>query len=133
MPKGNTIDLTDRASMNTVVVSKAQLLETLKENRDKHRGIFLEAMAGYKPRAIQLLNEHIARIEANAIERVYVDLPMPSDHTEDYDRAIASLTWNILEEVELTIQEFDWYVQDQWGWKQQWTTSNSVYAQSLQK
>ena len=139
MAKGD-IDLTDkdiaappeRASMNSVIVEKDRLLSALKENRDKHRAVFLEAMAGYKAKALQLLDEHTERVKNNAIEQINIHLPMPSDHTEDYDRAIATLDWTVLGEVELTIQEFDMYVRDSWGWKREWTTANSVYAQSLQ-
>lgn len=137
MAKGDTIDLTDkeapeRASMNTVVVDKTKLLEQLEANRDAHRDVFIEALAGYKAKVLELLEEKIERVRKNAVERVYIDLPMPEDHTEDYDRAIATLKWTLLDEVTLTIQEFDMYVRDSWGWKRQWTTSNSVYAASLQ-
>jgi hypothetical protein len=136
--KTDTIDLTDkstpeRASMNTVIVDKVKLLETLSKNREEHRAVFLEAMAGYKAKVLQLLDEHTERVKNNGIEQVNIHLPMPSDHTEDYDRAIATLKWTLLDEVELTIQEFDMYVRDSWGWKREWTTSNSVYAASLQQ
>ena len=135
MAKGDTIDLTEkaqRATMEKVVVDKVKLLDKLEDNRDKHRAVFLEAMAGYKAKVLELLEAQIERVKNNAVEQVFINIPMPSDHTDDYDRIIETLKWTLFDEVTLTIQEFDMYVRDSWGWKQQWTASNSVYAQSLQ-
>lgn len=119
-----------RATMETVVVDKAKLMEKLTENRAAHRAIFEEALAGYQTRAIEILNDHLKRIKAGKVEVVFVQLPVPSDHTDDYDRAIATLEWTLFDEVELTIREFDMYVRDSWAWRQEFLTSNSVYSES---
>ncbi len=58
-----------------------------------------------------------------------VALPMPTDHTDDYDRAIAALDWTIFDEVELKMGEFDMYVRDSWAWKNEFVASTAMYTQ----
>jgi len=117
-----------RASMEEVVVKKDKLLDTLKTNRATHRAEFEKALEGYKARSVELLEEHIERIKNGKVERVYVQLPVPEDHTDDYDRAIATLEWTVFDEVELSIREFDWYVRDNWTWKHEFATTNAMYS-----
>jgi len=116
-----------RASFDTVVVQKDKLVETLTANRDAHRAIFEEALEGYKVRSIELLEEHIERIKKGKVERIIVSLPVPEDHTDDYDRALTSLEWSIFDEVELSMREFDQYVRDNWSWKGEFTATTSMY------
>ena len=116
-----------RASFDTVVVQKDKLVETLTSNRDAHRAIFEEALAGYKTRSVELLEEHIERIRKGKVERIIVSLPVPEDHTNDYDRALTSLEWSIFDEVELSMREFDMYVRDNWSWKDEFTNTTSMY------
>lgn len=117
-----------RATMSEVVVRKDRLLDILKSNKDAHRGQFLEALENYKTRSIELLEEHVERIRSGSVETVLVHLPRPEDHTDDYERAIATLEWTIFDEVELTIREFDMYVRDNWNWKAAFVATNTMYA-----
>lgn len=116
-----------RASFDTVVVQKDKLVETLTTNRDAHRAIFEEALEGYKTRSVELLEEHIERIKKGKVERIVVSLPVPEDHTDDYDRALTSLEWSIFDEVELSMREFDQYVRDNWSWKNEFTATTAMY------
>ncbi len=116
--------------LKTVLVDKEQLIVTVTENRDEHRARFDEAMVGYKAKAIELLEEHIGRINANAPEKVEIYLPMPSDHSDDYDRVIQMLMWSQDDQLELSDLEFSEFVLDQWGWKTEWTASNAMYSQN---
>lgn len=117
-----------RASMEEVVVKKDKLLQALQTNRAQHRAEFDKALEGYKARSVELLEEHIERIKKNKVERIFVQLPVPEDHTDDYDRAIATLEWTVFDEVELTIREFDMYVRDNWSWKNEFATTSAMYA-----
>lgn len=116
--------------LNTVLVGKEQLLEQVRENRETHREKFEEAMDGYKRKAIELLEDHIDRIKRNAPERVRVDLPYPIDHTDDYDRIIKQLEWSLDNQIELNEQEFNTYVRDQWGWKEAFSETHTMYTSS---
>ena len=127
-----TDEALDRGNMNTVAVRKSELIEILQQNRESHRASFDEAIQGYRARSIELLEEHIQRIRSGKVERVLVSLPVPEDHTDDYDRVIAQMNWDIREEIELTSREFDQYVRDNWTWKQEFLTTSGLYTGSGQ-
>lgn len=115
------------ASLQSVRVSKNDLLSALEQNKEAHREIFEKAMDGYKAKAIELLEDEIERIKRNAPEKVFVSLLMPEDHTADYMRVIEMLVWSIDEEVWLTQQEFASYVMDDWGWRESFAASTQPY------
>jgi hypothetical protein len=109
---------------------KEELLQIVKKNREGHRALFLKAVDGYQVTALGVLKEHIKQIKENKLYQVYFNLPVPEDHTNDYDRVIRMIEMDTREELELTEQEFKMYVMDDWSWKDQWSTSNSVYLSS---
>lgn len=117
-------------SMTEVRVSKGEVLAALFNNRESHRAKFEEAMEGYKEQAIRTLEKHINQIKANDPQRVILSLPLPEDHTEDYDRAIDMLQWSLDDEVVLNQREFRTYIQDDWGWKQEFESTYTMYTSS---
>lgn len=117
-------------TMTEVRLSKEDVLSTLMDNRENHRAKFEEAMEGYKEQAIKTLEKHIAQIKANDPQRVMLSLPLPEDHTDDYDRAIDMLQWSLDDEVVLNNREFQTYIQDDWGWKQEFESTYSMYTSS---
>jgi hypothetical protein len=114
--------------MRQVRVSKNDLRAKLVENRERHRGVFEEALAGFQKEAVRLLEEQAERARRGLRRNVYVHLECPEDHTSDYDRIIAMLDMEVDDEVVLTEQEFAQFVQDNWSWQQQWLTSSSRFS-----
>lgn len=53
--------------------------------------------------------------------------PMPVDHTDDYERAREMYTMSIDDVIELTENEFDQLVLDNWGWKGEFLRTTSAY------
>ena len=119
--------------MKEIRVKKAELLEILKTNRDKHRAIFEEAIQGFRVAAIAALETEIFRIKQNKLERVSLSVPAPSDHTRDYDRIIQMLEMDMDDEVILGEQAFQYYVQDDWDWKRDFLCANSSYSAAATK
>ena len=117
--------------MREITVPKNELIDTLAANREAHRGIVEEAWEGYKRESVRLLEDQLDRARRGDRKRIYVSLEMPADHTADYDRVIAMLEMDVDDHVALSEQDFSNYVQDDWGWKQQWTTTNSAYVAGL--
>jgi len=111
-----------------VTVNKIALRKAVQENRDEHRKIFEEAVVGYKKRAVELLEDHIKRIEKGKIERIAVSLPVPEDHTHDYDRVLKMLDMSVAEEIELDEHRFAQYVMDDWQWQRQFLSDSSAYS-----
>ena len=123
-------DKPDRADLSTVVMPKDKVQAIILTNRDAHRAVFDEAMDGYEARSIELLQQHIDRIKRGKRERIVVSLPVPEDHTDDYDRVLSILEHDTREEVELDARLFDQYVRDNWSWKGEFTATTSMYNNS---
>lgn len=114
--------------MDKVTVRKEDLTKAVQANRDEHRKIFEEAVEGYKKRAIELLEQHIDRIKKGRVERITVSMPVPEDHTHDYDRVLKMLNMSTATEVELDEHRFAQYVMDDWAWQRQFLTDSSAFS-----
>lgn len=107
--------------MHNVLMDKGTLLGIVAENRDKHRQLFEEALEAFREKAIENLEARIRQIRDGGKIDLYLDLQQPEDHTEDYDRVIEMLQYEVENEVKLSNTEFAQYVQDNWGWKTAFT------------
>ncbi|MDE2096161.1 MAG: hypothetical protein KGL39_02875 [Patescibacteria group bacterium] len=114
--------------MQTVKVKRAELLEKITKNRDAHRELFLKAQEGYRKQVIHELDLMLEDARAGRNIRRSLSLPEPQDHTSDYDREISMLQMSVDDVIEVSMQEFDWYVMDNWSWKASVTASNMRYV-----
>lgn len=114
--------------MKTITVEKDQLLRTLRENRDRHRELFDKAQIVYRDQMIEELDRALQEARnGGKIIRAF-SLPVPEDHTSDFDTAINMLTWDTADTVELTHPEFRTYVENEWGWQQSFHANTVAYA-----
>lgn len=114
--------------MDEITVKKVDLLKKLKENRTSHRADFELALEGWYQTGLKELERLVKEAKANKQVNFFLSLPRPEDHTTDYDRAIEMLEMDIDTEVILDEHEFRTFVQDDWGWKKAWNTSNFGYV-----
>lgn len=114
--------------MQTIKVQVGQLATTLETNKGTHRNAYEKAVERYRSKAVELFEENIKEVKKGGPVRQHLALPVPEDHTKDYDRALQMLEWHQGEEIELTMGEFQTYVQDDWGWKQSFSTTNMTYG-----
>lgn len=114
--------------MRSIIVSVAELADTLEENRKNHRAIFEEALVNFKNKAISVFEVQIIAIQNGKMPETYLRLPIPEEHTKDYDRALQMLAWHEADTIELTEAEFTQYVQDDWGWRQSFINNTASYA-----
>lgn len=114
--------------MELTRVKKDRLLETMRRNRDAHRGIYEEALERYRERAIQELNARLDEAKSGGPIHLVINLPTPVDYTEEYDSAIARFDWHEGDEIELTSREFDQYVLDKWGWQREFAANTASYT-----
>ena len=115
-------------NISEVLVSKSELIEILHSNRSDHRRLFEEAMEAYKQEAIRQLEAHIERIKANSPVRVSVSLPLPEDHTTEYDTVISMLEMSLDEEVLLEEHQYQQFVLDKWGWTAAFAATYASYT-----
>ena len=100
--------------MNNVTVSKEELLEVLKENREKHIQIYNDALEGIRVEYKKLLEKELKRLEDGKSVKTSISIEMPTSHEEQYDEVIEMLEMAVSKEVTLTRHEFQQYVQDKW-------------------
>ncbi len=113
--------------MKSVNVNVGWLLAKVTENKENHRAAFEKAYEGYKNAAIKTLEENLELFRRGKRTRIVWNETPPEDHTKDYTRVIEMLNASVDTEVELDASEFANFVQDDWHWMQNWTTSNSKY------
>jgi len=113
--------------MEYIKVDKADLLEKLRTNREEHRSMFLKAQEVYRTAMIAELDRALqdAR-EGRDIVRMF-RLPVPEDHTADFDTVIEMLEWEQGKTIKLAHHDFQQYVQNQWGWRASFAANTQSY------
>lgn len=113
--------------MKQATVKKADLIAKIQANRDNHKTVFDAAVVVYQTR----LEEHLTRM-LDAVRKGHkvshqISLPVPEDHTKDYDRVLEMLSMEVEDEVMIDATEFAMYVMDDWNWREQFTRSTASY------
>lgn len=125
--------------MDKLKFKRSKLLESVRDNRDKHQREYKEAVDGYRDEVIEQLKKKINLYQTElarwkSAETVieidpYVSLGLrkPEQYLKDYDRVIKMLDMSHEDEIELNHQEFAQYVMDDWAWKEQFSTTTALY------
>jgi hypothetical protein len=113
--------------MRTVQVDRDEFIAEVTTNRDNHREVFEQALAGYHSRLSRELERRLHDLRKGRRIEQYIGLPEPEDHTDDYDRVLRMAEMSVSDTLELSEDEFGQYVMDQWRWKQAFTDSTSLY------
>jgi len=116
--------------VDSITVEKAKLIETLKTNRRQHRAIFDKAQEKYREAMIVELDRALQEAKEGRPIRRGFTLPVPEDHTADFDTAIEMLEWDTDQEVTLSWREFAQYVQNNWSWAQSFQANSASYLVS---
>lgn len=117
--------------MENIKVNKTELLKKLRENRDTHVADFEIAWEAFRKKAVnnaEQLIDSLKNAPKGADVNLHINLYVPRNHVEDYDRVIAMCEWSIDDEMELSEQEVQVYILDNWQWKNQFTSSNTMYT-----
>lgn len=114
--------------MRTVTVDKGLLRETLEKNRDAHVTEFNQAQVKYRERVIEALDRNLADAKAGRPIVTRISLPVPEDHTDDYQAAIDALAWEVSDTVELDDYEFNTLVRNQWRWAAAFAANTQAYT-----
>jgi hypothetical protein len=116
--------------MDDSKITKENLLERLEANRARHREVFELAINAYKDKMTDLLENLIERAKNGQVipQKALYDLPMPEDHTNDYDVAIEQLKLDVRKKFFLSERDFRRFVMDQWEWQQSFTSNTVAYT-----
>ena len=133
-------------------VHTADLLETLRANRDQHVMEYKQAVEGYLEKAKSLLSEEFGRAKVKLNESytrakselelfdpekaedtivfcrsIQFTLKAPRDHSDAYDQAIKMMNWESRETVMLTTTEFRCFVMNNWDWTDEFQAISGMY------
>lgn len=117
----------------TVKVAKEDLIGRIQSNMDKHPAEFEAGLETYSKAVVQELEDWLERARKGKRVTAYTQLRAPEDHMEDYRQVLDMLKMSVDSEIELTHQEFSQFVRDDWGWKEQFTTSLASNTECLQQ
>lgn len=117
--------------MNNLKFDKAKLLEIIKKNREEHRAIFEEAYEGFYKALVNQLNKMKKAALAKEKVGMYIGLTEPVDMTSEYDEVIQMLELTTDDSITLDQRQFKNYILDEWNWKGQFITANSIYANNI--
>jgi len=114
--------------MDDIRIKKDELIARMTENRESHRALFLEAQDGYRQAIIDELEAELKRArEGRTPVWKAVSLPVPKDHTKDYDAVLDMLEMEVREEIELSPSDFRKYVRDEWQWREEFIGTTQMY------
>ncbi len=124
--------------MQSVNVSKSDLVGILTKNRKAHTDEYKKALLGYREEIrersdgiMEASCKSDADIDTDHIKemasKLYM-LPEPEDHTDDYAQAIEMLDMSVDSSVPLSHREYKQYVRDEWDWSARLLASNTFYA-----
>lgn len=110
-----------------IKVNKKDLLESLHRNRDKHATDYAKAKKGF----VKLLEKELRNKLHDLQEGKKVELSFenekPKSYLKDYDDVIGMLELSVDNELTLNHQQYKQYVQNEWDWTRNWSTSNVAY------
>jgi hypothetical protein len=116
----------------SITVNKLDLIMKIQEERDKHKAIYDEAVGVYRARFIEeatrFAEDSLVKAARGEKFAQFMWLPVPEEHTEDFDRAIEMLRWEVAEEVTLSEHDFATLVQNQWGWAKSFASNTTSYT-----
>ncbi len=116
--------------MNKVRINKEKLLNQLQKNRNEHKVIYEEAMAGWEEQVVKGLKKALKKAEAGKEYITDLDLETPPCHLDEYDNIIERVNWHEDEIIELDHREFNQFVLDKWDWQHYFLMSASSYSSS---
>ena len=114
--------------ISSVNVSRTDLLETLRKNREQHLKDYEVAKTKYREAAIQQLKKMLEDAESGKKFETYVTAPEPSKYTDSYDRAIRMLEMSKDEKIQLTDHAFKRLVMDEWDWTRDFASNTKSYS-----
>ena len=122
------IPLNERTMNRQVNIKTEQVINALKENKEKHIVEYAKAKEAYKLEGL----EQLRKIEADLADgqhRLQLNLIEPIDRTDQFDDYILMFESEIKTEIELDTDEFNNYVLDKQG--QRASLSNRTYLQKF--
>ena len=114
----------------TVTVKRKELLERLKENREKHADVYQDALTFWQ--------EELQAVVDKLNSEKYIEFPpildklrndCPKSYVDEYDKVIDMFGMSCDEEIKVESGMFNQFCRDEWDWKDN-VASNKFYKMS---
>ena len=109
-----------------ITVSKAELIKRIKENKSAHEKAYAKAVTAYKKEALVQLTNLTKKAKSGDL-KLHLVITTPINNTEHYDKLIRMFEWEKADDVILSQQEFNEYVEDDTEVARHAFLSNSMY------
>lgn len=122
-------------TIDYTTVSKSNLLENLKRNRDQHKDEYVKAVTNYNKELAEKLKTLASSISEYDIEsgnpfKYKIDLAEPISRIQEYDSIIHRLENSLDDEIVLDENQYKKYMRDEWEWTNLFKTVNARYIHS---
>lgn len=120
-------------------INKKKVLNTLKENRQKHIDEFTLQVQGWKE-AMEKYSVELAEWRDSISEDIFHSHEIhkrpqephkPISYVKDYDKFIELVEHHEGEHVDLEEYEFNQIIKDEFGWKGHFLTNSALYSSNV--
>lgn len=120
--------------MRNVKIEKRRLLDTIKENLNKHVNDYNESVEDYKVLVLKINQNNLKLAKTGDIAkfRDIKGIPAaPQSYESSYQRAIKMLEFEVEDVVEIDETTFNQLVLDEWGWKDNFVAASAFYKSAM--
>ena len=109
-------------------LSREQIVNALKANREAHIATYAVACEAYAVDAAAALQDKLDRVQAGEIVSLTIDVLCPVEYASQYDDLIKTFSLVNDTEFELTMEQMRCILHDEWDWTHKFHTVNSSYT-----
>lgn len=115
--------------LKSIQVSKADLIAVVEANRTHHREEHQKAHAAWRiQQQSALSNAHAHLVNHGALpERGTILLSEPKSYEAEYSKALRMLNMSVSDTIELSAQEYEELVEDNWHWQSAFKAVSATY------
>lgn len=116
--------------MHSVKINREELLQIVRENKEKHIAAYNEAVADYKTAVLKIAKDNqklAASQDLENFKKIKAVPGAPVSYESSYSRAIRMLELSVEDIIEVEETVFNQLVLDEWSWKNAFVMSNSTY------
>lgn len=116
--------------MNAIKMNRLELLEIVKQNKEKHIAEFIESVADYKALVLKVAQSNLKLAKTENLEefrKMKATPAAPVSYEDSYKRAIRMLELSVEEIIEVEEDVFNQLVLDEWSWKRGFTAATMSY------
>lgn len=113
-----------------LTVKKSDLLSALIGHKEAHKSDYTKAVTVYWRDMKKEMTKRLQDAEDNKYRKdnFSISMVVPEDKTDMYDKYIGFLEMAKEEEMTISLDQYDAYVNDEWDWVRSAKFSNSTYS-----